>query len=399
MANTLLTPTAVTREILRVAHEKLSFIGTVERQYDDSFANSGAKIGDNLKIRLPNRYTVRTGTALSAQDTTEESVTLTVATQKGVDMNFTTAELTMSLDDFSRRIISPAVAVLVSDIEASMLQSVTKDVYNHVGTPGTAPTFAQIAKAKAKLNQYLAPKDDRRCMQMESVDMATVVDTLKGLFHDSTEVARQYREGKVGLATGLMWYENERIHSHTNGADVAGTINQPGTPPAEGDSTFTVDGFTAAPVVGSIFTIAGVLAVHPETKVAYSHEQQFVVTSTVTPTTTTFSFSPALEAGGANQNIDHLPSDNDALTFVGSASTAYPQQLVYHGEAFAFASADLELPNGVHFAARENLDGLSVRIVRQYDINTDKIPCRLDILHGFKTLRPEWACRMMGSGA
>lgn len=399
MSNTLLTPTAVTREILRVAHEKLAFIGTVERQYDDSFANSGAKIGDSLKIRLPNKYTVRSGKTLNAQDTEEESVTLTVATQKGVDMNFSTAELTMDLDDFSKRIIQPAVAVLVSTIESDMLTAVTPDIYNHVGTPGTAPTFLEITKAKGKLNQGLAPKDNRRCLQMESIDMAAEVNALKGLFHDSTEVSRQYREGLVGLAAGLMWYENERIYTHTTNADVAGAIDQAATAPAEGDTTFTVDAFTAAPAVGDIFTIAGVKAVHPETKVAYAHEQQFVITSSTTPTTTAISFSPSLQASGANQNIDHLPSDNDVITIVGSASTSYPNHLVYHGEAFAFATADLELPNGVHFAARENLDGLSVRLVRQYDINNDNIPCRLDILHGYKTLRPEWACRMYGSGA
>jgi hypothetical protein len=393
MANTILTPTAVTREVLRVAHEKLAFIGTVERQYDDSFAKSGAKIGDTLKIRLPNQYTVRTGKTLQAQDTTESSVSLTVATQKGVDMNFSTAELTMGIDDFSKRIIEPAVAVLCSNIESTMLTTVTKEVYNHVGTPGTLPTFLQIAQAKAKINQTLAPKDSNRCIQMESVDMAGSMDALKGLFHDSKEVAKQYREGYVGKAAGLTWVENERIYTHTTGADFT-TVDVNESTFNEGDTTLTTAGGDFN--VGDIFTIATVFAVHPETKVAYSHLQQFVIT---TAGTTTATFQPPLYATGAKQNISAMPANNDVMTFVGTAATAYPNHLVYHKEAFAFASADLEMPEGVAFAARENLDGLSLRLVRQYDINNDNIPCRLDILHGYKAIRPEWACRIMGKGS
>ena len=392
MSNTILTPTAVTREVLRVAHEKLSFIGTVERQYDSSFANSGAEIGDSLKIRLPNQYTVRTGKTLQAQDTTETSTTLTVATQKGVDMNFSSAELTMDLDDFSKRIIEPAVAVLMSNIESSMLSSVTKDVYRHSGTPGTLPTILQIAQAKAKLNQGLAPKDNNRCLQMESVDMAGEVDLLKTLFHDSTQIAKQYREGIVGRAMGLTWFENERVYSHTNGSDVAGTVND--TAQASGDSEITVA--STNHTAGSIFTFAGVYDVHPETKVAYSSLKQFVATA---DGTTSLAFSPAMISSGATQNCSAIPANGAAVTFVGSASTAYPNHLAYHKEAFCFASADLEIPQGVHFAARENLDGLSARLVRQYDINNDNIPCRLDILHGYKTLRPDWACRIMGKGS
>jgi hypothetical protein len=394
MANTPLTPTAVTREILRVAHERAAFIGTVERQYDDSFAKTGAKIGDTLKIRLPNKYTVRSGKTLNAQDTAESSVSLTVATQKGVDMNFSSAELTMEMDDFSKRIIEPAVAVLVSNIESSMLTSVTDEVYNHVGTPGTLPTILEIAQAKAKLNQNLAPKDNDRCIQMESVDMAGEVNALKGLFQDSKEISKQYRDGVVGRSMGLNWVENERIATHTVGGDVAVAIND--TTFASGDTTLVIDASSAAAVVGDIFTIAGVKAVHPETKVVYAHEMQFVVTAA---TTTLLTFSPALISTGASQNINELPSDNDVITFVGTALTAYPNHLVYHKQAFAFATADLEMPQGVHFAAREQYDGLSIRLVRQYDINNDNIPCRLDILHGYKALRPEWACRVMGSGS
>ena len=394
MANTILTPTAVLREVLRVAHEKASFIGTIQRQYDSSFAKSGAKIGDSLKIRLPNEYTVRTGKTLSTQDTTESSVTLAVATQKGVDVSFSSAELTMDLQDFSKRIIEPAMSVLMSTLDSDALTSMTKEVYNHVGTPGTAPTFAQIAKAKAKLNQNLAPKNmAERHIQMESVDMATSVDALKALFHDPKQIQKQYREGVIGTAAGLNWTENERAYSHTTGSDLTSvTINDAGS--LEGVVSMTSAGgnFTA----GDIFTMAGAYSVHPETKATMASLKQFVVT---TAGTTTLAFTPALISTGAKQNVSALPANGAALVFVGTASTAYPNALTYHSEAFAWASADLELPKGVDFAARENMDGISARIVRAYDISNDLFPCRIDILHGFKAIRPQWACRSYGSGA
>ena len=391
MANTMLTVTAVTREALRVAHEMLSFIGTTKRDYDDSYKMGGAKRGDTLKIRLPNQYTVRTGKTLNAQDTIEESVSLVTSIQKGVDLTFSSQELTLEMQDFSERIIKPAMAVLVSDIEASMLSAVTKKVYNHVGTPGNLPTFLQINQAKAKLNKDLAPKDGNRCIQMESVDTAGIVNEIKGLFHDSKEIAKQYREGMIGRGAGLDWYENERVYTHTTGSDMAGTVNDT---PEEGDASLTVASLDFH--VGDIFTIAGVKAVHPETKVAYAHEKQFVVTA---DGTTTMAFDPPLRATGARQNIDHLPSNSDVITFVGTADTAYPNHLTYHKDAFAFTTADLEMPGGVDFAAREVFDGLSLRVVRQYDINNDNLPCRIDILHGYEAIRPQWACRTMGKGS
>lgn len=393
MANSILTPTMVTREVLRVLHEKASFIGTVNRSYDESFAKKGARIGDSLKIRLPNQYTVRTGKTLNAQDTDESSVTLTVATQKGVDMNFSTAELTMNLDDFSKRIIQPAVAVLISDIESSMLTTVTKDIYNSVGTPGTTPNaFLTFGQARAKLNQGLAPKDNRRRVQLDSVAMASMIDAGKGLFQDANSISEQYLEGMIGRTSGFDWYENERVYNHTTGSDhTTVTVNDASI--ASGDSTITTAGGSVT--VGTVFTFSGdaVKAVHPETKVAYSHDAQFVITAV---NGNDWTFDPPIITSGAKQNVSKLPTTGAAITLVGSASTVYPQHLAYHEDAFAFATADLEMPEGVHFASREMLDGVSVRLVRQYDINNDNIPTRIDILHGYKTLRAALACRITG---
>lgn len=402
MANALLTPTAVTREALRILHEKLNFVGSIDRQYDDRFARNGAKIGDTLTIRLPNQYTVRTGKTIDVQDTNEQSTVLTVATQNGVDMSFSSAELTMEMQDFSRRVIEPAMAVLASHIESVTLQGVTQDVYNLVGTPGTTPNDTLFfGQARAKLNQYLAPKDNNRCVILDSLAMGTMVDHLQGLFHDSTQVSEQYREGMMGRHAGFDWLENERIYVHTNGDDVAGAVDEPsGTNLVEGTTTLHMDALGTSVTEGSVFTIAGVLAVHPETKVSYAHEQQFVVvgTPTIASNEGDVTFAPAIytSASGGLQNVDHMPSDNDVVTFVGSASTAYEQHLAFHKEVATFATADLVLPDGVDFAAREVYDGISMRIARAWDINNDNFPCRVDVLWGYKTIRPQLGCRITG---
>jgi hypothetical protein len=393
MANSILTPTAVTREVQRVLHEKAQFISTVNRSYDSSYAQTGAKIGDSLKIRLPNKYTVRTGKTLNAQDTSESSVTMTVATQKGVDMNFSTAELTMSLDDFSKRIIEPAVSVLVSNIEYDALTTLTKTVYNQVGTAGTVPAAALVwNQARARLNQNLAPKDNNRSVQCDSIAMSTTASAVGALFNPQQATGMMNIEGYFGRLSGLDFFENERTYTHTVGADVTTVTVNDGSI-ADGDSTIVTAGGTGA--VGDVFTIAAVYAVHPETKQAYSHLQQFVITAIAgSAGSETWTFSPSLQSTGASQNIDALPVTSAVITSTGTAGSSYAQSLVYHKDAFAFATADLELPQGVHFAAREVMDGVSVRLVRQYDINNDNIPCRLDILYGYKEIRPEIACRV-----
>ena len=183
MPNTLLTPTAVTREALRILHQKLNFVGNIVRQYDDSYAKSGAKIGDSLKIRLPNQYVVTNGASLTTQDTTESSVTMQVSTQKHVGMTFSTAELALSIDDFSKRIIEPAMTVLAANVEADAL-SMYKDVYSSVWNGGSAATYNKALDARVLLQRALAPANDRTAL-MDSLAMADVVKDTKTLFQDA----------------------------------------------------------------------------------------------------------------------------------------------------------------------------------------------------------------------
>ena len=395
MSNSILTPTAVTREALRILHQKLNFVGNINRQYDDSFAKSGAKIGDSLKIRLPNQYTVRTGATLQVQDTSETSTTLQIATQKGVDMNFSSSELTLSLDDFSKRVLDPACAVLAANIEADAL-SMYKDVYNQSSqsTITSALSFATVLGARKRLNDNLAPMSPRKALlaTQQNVDL---VDSLKGLFQDSGEIASQYRDGMMGRTAGFDFYENTLLAKHTSGSDSgAGTQITISGANQTGATLTVVNGSSKTLKKGDIITLAGCNRVHPESKADTGALQQFVVTADVTAGGTSVGISPSIVLTGATQNVAAAPTDTGAVTKVGGASGIMDISLAFHPDAFTFATADLVMPQGVDFAAREVQDGISIRIVRQYDINNDKFPCRLDVLYGYKTIRAQLASRI-----
>ena len=387
MANTLLSPTAVTREALRVLHQKLNFVGSITREYDESFARQGAKIGDTLKVRLPNQYAVRSGATLNAQDTAETSVDLKVQTQKGVDLNFTSVDLTMTLDDFSDRILEPAMSVLAATIESDAM-SMYKDVYNQVNNQGQTANFSKVLQGRKTLVDNLAPLSGRTC-NLNTQDNMDLVDALKGLFNDRDNLSKQYREGFMGRTAGFDFMENTLWPSHSrsaaNGAYLINGASQSG-------ATLTVDTGANAPAAGDVFTISGVFRVHPETKQSTGILQSFVVGTGAT--STSWPISPAIVTSGPTQNVAAAPADNAPITVAGTASTPHGLSMAYHKSAFAFASADMVMPRGVDFAAREVFDGVSMRIVRQYDINNDRFPCRLDVLYGFKTLRPQLACRL-----
>lgn len=388
MANTILTPTAVTREALRILHQKCTFLSNVNRQYDSSYAKEGAKIGDALKIRLPNQYTVRNGLNMVAQDTVESSTTLQVATVKGVDLNFSSQDLTLSLDDFSKRVIEPAMSVLASSIEADCLQTMIKQVWQ--STDNSAITMAQVLQARRKLQDALAPPDNRVCL-LSSSDSATLVSALQANFNDQKSLSKQYIDGYMSRMGGLDFFESTHLVDQARGA---GASYQTNAATAQTGSTLVVDTGTGLIDVGSIITIAGVNRVHPETKVDTGELMQFVVTATNATTATSISISPAIIASGATQNVTNAAANDKAVTILGTAGTNYGQSLVFHKDAFTFATADLIMPSGVDFAAREVMDGISMSIVRDFNIADRSFPARVDVLYGFKAIRPELACRI-----
>lgn len=395
MPNSILTPTAVTRKALAILHQKLNFVGSINRQYDDSFAKSGAKIGDSLKIRLPNQYTVRTGANLSTQDTTETSTTLQVATQKGVDVTFSSNELTLSMDDFSDRILEPAMSVLAANIEADAL-SMALDVYNAVNNVGSAISFNKALAARKLLVDNLAPGSDRTLL-LNTQDNLDLVDGLKGLFQDSTEISKQYREGLVGRTAGFgTIYENTLLANQTTGTALAATTYTVNGASQVGSGVIVATGSTTFKK-GDVVTFAGCNRVHPETKVDTGVLQQFVVTADYAGGAGTLAISPAIVTSGAAQNVSASPTNGGAVAKIGGASAIYKPSLAFHKDAFTFATADLILPGGVDFAAREVFDGISMRIVRQYAISSDTMPCRLDVLYGYKTIRAQLAARILSN--
>lgn len=411
MANTILTPTAVTRKAVAILHNQLGFTKHVNRQYDDSFAKSGAKIGDSLKIRMPNEFTIRSGATIDVQDLNESSVTLQVATQRGVDINFSSAELTLSLDDFSERILEPAMARLASEIDRLGLME-TLNIYNAVGVSGTTPADAiTILKAGQKLDENAVPRDGNRHLILNPEAQATIVDALKALFQSSPKLKAQYEKGEMGEALGFNWWMDQNVYSLTTGTRV-GTIIMDGTS-VEASKTIHVDAITSGTYTlkaGEIFTVANCYSVNPETKQTNGSLQQWVATADATTASTDGEFDILVEpqictsASGVLQTVNSLPADGKTVIFMGkgtgaaadTAATVYPQNLAFHRDAFTLACADLVMPKGVDFAAREVYDGISLRIVRQYDINNDTFPCRIDVLFGWKTVRPRMACRIFG---
>jgi len=398
MPNSILTPTAVTRRALAILHQKLNFIGSINRQYDDSYAQSGAKIGDTLKVRLPNQYTVRTGKTLSTQDTTEQSVSVTMGTQKGVDVTFSSAELTLSLDDFADRILEPAMAVLSANIEADAF-NMALDVYNAVNNIGSAITLNKALSARKLLVDNLAPSSVRTLI-LNTQDNLDLVDGLKGLFQDSTEISKQYREGMVGRTAGFgTIYENTLLPSQTTGtAASATTYTVNGAVTTNGSTSVVVATGATTFKKGDVITFAGTNRVHPETKADTGVLQQFVVTADYAGGAGTLSFAPAIYTSTGAQNVVAAGIANGvAITKVGGASAVYKPSLAFHKDAFAFVSADLQMPKGVDFSAREVYDGISLRIVRAYDISNDVFPCRIDCLYGYKTLRAQLAARILSN--
>src|ERR1017187_10371366 len=402
MANSLLSPTIITREALRILHANLNFIENCDRQYDKQFANSGAspsgKIGPSLTIRMPNQYTVRTGSVLAVQDTVETSQVLTVSTQKGVDTNFTTVDLTLTIDDFSERYLKPAMAVLATSIEADALNMVL-DVANNVDDNANPITYKDVALARKGLNYSLAPDDGERVVVISSTHVPAYLDAIKGLFNPQEGIARPYLTGKIGKVNNMNFYENTVIPAFQTGTAVATSLYTTNSATAQTGASIIVQTGTTTFLKGDIITIAGVDAVDPETKKDRGYLQQFVLTADSGASATTLAISPAIVATGAAQNVTNGAANTQAIVKVGSgavASILYSQSVLFHPEAFAFVTADLvDVSKFGSWGSVQVMDKISMRIARQYDIVNDKIPCRIDVLYGYKTIRPHLACRVI----
>jgi hypothetical protein len=404
MSNNLLTISMITNEALMVLENELTFSSEVERNYDDQFAVTGAKIGATLNVRRPGRFIGTTGPALNVEDFNETSVPVTLSTQFHVDTQFTTQDLALSLDMFSDRVLKPAVAAVANKIDFDGTSMAKFNTANIVGTPGTPPTsLLTYLTAQAYLDSEGAPRDGRRSCIIEPFTGATIVDSLKGLFVPNDRIGMQYSKGMMGRdSAGMNWKMDQNIAAQTFGTYTGtATINTSTdggilTSGWAQTSTLTLSKTgTFTPNVGDTFTIANVFAVNPQNRQAYGSNKlrNFVVTAISGNSVTV---SPAVISAGQFQNVSIVSPGASAVTPFNQTGAVSPQNIGMHKNAFTLATADLELPDGVHFAGRASDKdlGLSLRVVRQYTINNDSIPTRVDVLYGWAPLYPELACRV-----
>ncbi len=421
MSNSLLTINMITREAVRLWKNSNAFIQHVDMQYDDNFAKTGAKIGTSLRIRLPNDFTVRTGPAASVQDTAEQNTTLVLATQKGVDVSFSSVDRTMSLDDFSRRVLAPMVNNLAGAVAADVMSGVDSGgtngagICNYVenGVAGTAQNYAALTsspvaqtwlQAGALLKQNSAPMDAWKAI-LDPVTEARTVSSLAGLFNPAPKISEQYKTGKMATDTlGFDWYMDQTVVQHTggtyNGSTTVSGANQTGlaiTTNSNGSGTLVVGDIVT---FGTGASTADVHMVNRITKQSTGQLRQFVVTAAFTGgTSTTLNIYPALIPFGAGsaqqqyQTVDNSPINGAQINIVNPASTTYRKNFVFAPEAVTMATADLIMPTkGVEESAREQFDGVSMRMLTAYVPGTDQLITRLDVLYGFLWVRPEWAC-------
>lgn len=396
MSNSLLTINMITHEAVKLWRNTNAFIQNIDMQYDDSFGIEGAKIGTQLRIRLPNDYTVTTGPALSVQDTAEQNTTLTVATQKHVDVAFSSVERKMSLDAYSERVLAPMVNNLAGAVAADIMSGVEGGVCNLVSNVDANnniinPVLTTYTLSKAALKNNSAPMS-RHKMVLDPVTLARTIGNLSGLLNPEKAISKQYESGEMYRAVGFDWFDDQTVLKHTTGTFTAGTIsgaNQTG-------SSVTTSAITGTLNIGDIITLPGCNAVNRVTKTTTGTLRQFVVTANVASGATSIPVYPAIVPPVAGQTVQYQtvtasPTNSGAILLTTPASGTYRKNIAFAPEAVTMVTAPLELPGGVQEVARESFDGLSMRMLTDYIPTTDQTVTRLDILYGYLFVRPEWA--------
>lgn len=400
MANTFVNASAVSKEFLRVLRSNLPFCMSIDRQYNNDVKAGSVKHGGTIAVRKPSQYAIRTGATANVQDITATSENLTVASQFGVDVTITSVQQKLNLDALSKEVIAPAAARMAAYLESQAMVGMYKSVYNLVGTVGTTPASALTwLQANAKLDENLAPMDGNRHAIINPASQAATVAGLASLFNPTGKISNQYNSGEMGEALGLKFKLGQLAPVHTTGTRTNTTPLVDGATQTGSSLLIKGAGNQITYVVGDVFTIAGVYSVNQD-KQSTGNLQQFVITELETSEAggaATLEISPSIVTSGATQTVTASPADEAAITNVGAtASKVIPQSLVFHKDAFTLATVDLDLPKGLDFASREVLDGMSMRVLGDYDIINDRTIYRFDMLYGYLAQRPELACRVVG---
>lgn len=407
MANTILTPTAVTRAVAVVLHQQGKLLKRVNLQYDAQ-EPEGRKAGGTIKIRMPNQFTVRTTSLMATQDISEQSETLTIASPFGVDFNFSDSDLALSMEDFTKRVIEPAAKALVAGVESAIITDFANSVANMVDDDGNRISFLDIQNARRKLLENLAPDDDNDLsLFLSLMHQANYADSTKGLFNPVGTIGAQYKNGFIGPVAGVGWVGSSSLLTDLTTGTCPKTTAYTVNGAAEGaNGTFTIQTGTGTFKKGEVVTFAGCNAVHPETKADLGFLKQFVVTADAGANAVSLSAVPAiggatgLVTSGARQNVTGFPTNTGAVVKVGAGNAeTLNRSLYFHRDAYAVAFADLENPRKYGaWGDVQQYDGISVRVWRQGDIVNGKFPGRLDVLVGFKAIRPQMACRIHADG-
>jgi hypothetical protein len=407
MANALITPDIIAKEALIQLENNLVFGNNVHREYKREFA----KVGDTVSIRKPVKFAVSDGATLSKQDVEEGKTSITVDQRKHVGWAFNTQDLTLKVEDYSERYIKPAMIALANKVDSSMAGLYT-DVANRVGTPGTTPnSFASVAAVAQRMDEMAVPNDGMRNLVLNPAAGYAIAGTAQSLYMDKVAQSA-YRKGAIGEIAGLNTFRSQNVRTHTTGTyggtPLVNGADQDVTYAAAkntGTSTLVTDGWSSGATSlkkGDTFTIAGVFAVNPVpgegSKDVLPHLQQFTVMSDVSDTTgdMTITVKPAIIASGPHQTVSAAPADNAAITMVGTSATGYTQNIGFHKNAFALVTCPLAMPDGVSFKASKSWRGLSIRVLKDYDIVNDEEIIRLDILYGLRAIYPELAVRLDG---
>jgi len=416
MADNLITSTIILNKTMQVLHNESAFLGAINTEFNEEFAKKGMKAGATVSPRRPVQFRVRDGATASLQDVNETKVDITVEPEFGIDFDFTEFDRTLSVDDFSKRYMEPAGKRLATELDVRIATRFYQSVANFTGTPGTTPATAlAMFKAGAILDDVACPRDGLRTASLNPLAMAYMVDGLKGLLNDSGIIGKQTRTGLLETNLGMDFQMSQNIPTHTVGA-YGGTplvdgANQGTTTAVATENPYAAttslltkgwsNSITGLLKKGDVVTIAGVYAVNLENKNTLADLKQFVVTANVNSGASTgpatLILSPAIIAAGAYQNVSALPADNAAITVVsGTASTSYPQNMLFHKDAFTMVTVAMDVPRGMDMAEQITYEGVNLRFVRGFDITNNKRISRFDIMAGFGALRPEWACRVTG---
>lgn len=414
MPNTTLTIDVIAKEALMVLDNQLNAAKKVHRGLESEFGNAmnGYQAGATVTVRRPTDFTVRSGANANVQDVVEGSTSITVDQQKGVDFAFTSSELTLNIKDLSERVIKPAMVQLANDIDASVLALASK-VPNWVGTPGQViNSFQDFSKAPQRLDEQAVMADGRSAF-LTPEDQYGLLGTQTGLYIQGAANSA-YREGDLGRIAGVDTFASQNVQSITmgtrtgstkvNGSITSSTISYSAVKDTM-VQTINVDGFggaTQTVAAGEVIQIAGVYAVNPVTKARLPWLKQFTVMSAATASgsATDLIIYPAMIWTGAFKNVDVVGVtnlDNQDVTFLGTASTTYAQNLVMHKNAFSLAIVPMVSPPGAVQVARESYKGTSVRMIPFYNGSSDVSTFRLDVLYGLKALDPRLATRISGT--